>query len=108
MANHPYNVGDEVLIRGRVLRFNGLSQPVINPLSGGYAFTVAPESVTQSTPAEPPNKSVLLDRYGYSWQRVNGMWSQGDVNHEWAYLLEHNGPVEVIHRPMDNRGGTDG
>jgi len=99
MANHPYNIGDEVLIRGRVLRFNGLSQPVIDPLSGGYAFTVAPESITQSTPGEPRNeKSVVLDRYGFTWQRIAGLWQQGDVAHEWAYLLEHVGPVKVIYR----------
>ena len=99
MANHPYNVGDEVLIRGVVARHDWNGDPIIQPSSGGRAFTISPAAITQSTPGEPRNeKSVVLDRYGFTWQRIAGLWQQGDVAHEWAYLLDHAGPVKVIYR----------
>ena len=106
MADHPYNIGDEVLIRGTVIDFSGsegqwvaVNPSTINPIDLDGSFEVHCSSITQSTPTEPRNeKSVVLDRYGFTWQRIAGLWQQGDVAHEWAYLLDHVGPVKVIYR----------
>jgi hypothetical protein len=107
MANHPYNIGDEVLVRGRITAVETLGNAAgwleVAPLSGPqdheYLIAVHSESITQCTPKEPnTEKSVVLDRYGFTWQRIGGLWQRGTVAREWVYLLEHAGPVKVIYR----------
>ena len=104
MANHPYNIGDEVLIRGVVVQDDDSDIAVASTVGADESdwFWVPSLAITQSTPTEPGDKSVLLDRHGFSWQRISGEWCQGDVCHTWQYLTEHSGPVKIIHRGGEN------
>lgn len=43
-----------------------------------------------------PDLSVVLDRNGHAWQKIYGEWVQGDVIHDWDYLLAHHGPLFTI------------
>jgi hypothetical protein len=79
------------------------------------ALTV-PEVVGVEIPAEPARGSVVLDRHGRAWQRVdryadNPTWSRhrwatpgasivlfGTAAQPWEHLVVDCGPVTLVHR----------
>ena len=65
-------------------------------------FTVPSEWVEVLAPEEPPIGSVLLDRGGLAWQRLDDIWRSVDHDrYTWAYL-QCLKPLNVIHRGGDD------
>lgn len=61
-------------------------------------------------PDEPPPMSVVVDRHGLAWQRLQDRWLRaldpgifpGARGRDWPRLLWDHGPVDLVHRaPVD-------
>ena len=70
-----------------------VSQPPLPPVT---------RTIEVLTPEEPPINSVLLDRAGLAWQRLDDIWRSVDHDrYTWAYLQRLK-PFNVIHRGGDD------
>jgi hypothetical protein len=68
------------------------------PVPGSITFTVGQEI----TPAEPPVGSIVHDRDGYEWWRMERGWvmSDEDVGHSWSQVCGYS-PLTLIKKGDD-------
>lgn len=72
------------------------------PMTFAWVPPFGTRTVEILAPAEPPVGSVVLDKYGIAWQRLDDSWrSVGDDRVMWADL-QYLQPLTVIHRGGDD------
>ena len=52
--------------------------------------------VPPALPDEPPDRSVVLDRWNRPWQLRDGFWSWGHAAYVWAQLNKDRGPLRLM------------
>lgn len=99
-----YEVGDHVLIRGKVVLVYGGERGYEVELfskTDRYDAIVRPDLIVGKTAAppmdEPDRESLVVDDDGDVWRFRDGFWKLTRNAHgvTWAQLIEAHGPVRV-------------